>query len=143
MEREQDNYWLSEFFRQRPDEPWNATMLGWFREESRLASVLIETLGWEVVTRLDASMDARPGDTLQLLLLETAAAGAGGAATARGGGKDGAKDGAVAPRFRVTSVLSGGAAVGGGGGEGAGGGEGDGFEDEPDFGSPLDEEDEE
>ena len=43
---------LPEFFRQRPDSPWSATMLGWFREESRLAAVLLDEIGWETITRV-------------------------------------------------------------------------------------------
>ena len=42
----------AEFFRQRSDTPWRATMLGWFREESRLAAVLFDEIGWETITRV-------------------------------------------------------------------------------------------
>ncbi|GAX76950.1 hypothetical protein CEUSTIGMA_g4397.t1 [Chlamydomonas eustigma] len=70
LERDQENYWLSEFFRQRPDEAWSATMLGWFREESKLAAVLLDDLGWETIARVDTDIPAVPGDKLQLVLAE-------------------------------------------------------------------------
>eukprot|EP00955_Chlamydomonas_euryale_P022949 242259-Chlamydomonas_euryale.AAC.1 len=51
LEREQEHYWLGEFFRQRDNAPFDALVLGWFREESGLAAVLLEELGWETITR--------------------------------------------------------------------------------------------
>ncbi|KAG1677544.1 hypothetical protein FOA52_014442 [Chlamydomonas sp. UWO 241] len=75
LEREQEHYWLSEFFRQRSDTPWTALVMGWFREENRLAAVLLEDLGWETITRVDA--DVKPGDRLQLMLIESGKGAAG------------------------------------------------------------------
>ena len=31
-------------------------MLGWFREESRLAAVLLDEIGWETITRVGAEV---------------------------------------------------------------------------------------
>jgi len=65
LERDVRNYWLAEYFLQRKDSAtWPALFLSWMRQESGLASLLIEQLGLEIVHRVDRP--AAPGDVLQL-----------------------------------------------------------------------------
>ncbi|GFR46827.1 hypothetical protein Agub_g8463, partial [Astrephomene gubernaculifera] len=52
VERECENYWVAEYFRQHWGSDYPATLLGWQREELRLAAFLIDELGLEVVARL-------------------------------------------------------------------------------------------
>ncbi|MEW5298704.1 MAG: hypothetical protein WDW38_000552 [Sanguina aurantia] len=68
-EREVEHYWVAEFLRQRQDTQWTATLLGWFKPESRLAVILLEELGLESITKV-SDMEAVVGDTLSLTLSE-------------------------------------------------------------------------
>jgi len=61
-------YWVAEFFRQNHDGRWAATVLGWMRQESRLAAFVIEDLGLEVIARVD--MDVALGERVELACTE-------------------------------------------------------------------------
>mmetsp|Transcript_28093 Transcript_28093/g.75873 ORF Transcript_28093/g.75873 Transcript_28093/m.75873 type:complete len:959 (+) Transcript_28093:112-2988(+) len=71
-ERAEEAYWVAEFFRQRKKEggatEWPATVLGWQRPDLKLASVMLDELGLEVVIKVN--VDVNPGDYLMLGLLE-------------------------------------------------------------------------
>lgn len=80
-ERGEELYWVAEYFRQRkagaPGAPpggheYAATVLGWLRQDLRLASVLLDELGLEQVVKVDADAyaDVAPGDYLTLSVLE-------------------------------------------------------------------------
>ena len=45
-------------------------MLGWFREESRLAAVLLDEIGWETITRVGAEVMGRGVGVAAVLLDE-------------------------------------------------------------------------
>jgi hypothetical protein len=62
------------------DEPWAAQFVGWFRPESSLAVVIIERLGYELITRID--FEVEPGDRVELACIEV---GAGEGVTGGGG----------------------------------------------------------
>jgi hypothetical protein len=51
-EGEVTKYWVAEYLRQRWQDSWAATMLGWFRRDSQLAAVLLEELGVETILRV-------------------------------------------------------------------------------------------
>ncbi len=56
-ERLEESYWICEYFRQRSGtgkgaQTWSATVLGWARQDLRLASVLIDELGYEVIVKV-------------------------------------------------------------------------------------------
>ncbi|KAF5829392.1 hypothetical protein DUNSADRAFT_16161 [Dunaliella salina] len=71
-ERAEEAYWVAEFFRQRKKEggstEWPATVLGWQRPDLKLASVMLDELGLEVVIKVNVGVN--PGDYLMLGLLE-------------------------------------------------------------------------
>jgi exoribonuclease-2 len=51
-EGEVTKYWVAEYLRQRWQDSWAATFLGWFRRDSQLAAVLLEELGVETILRV-------------------------------------------------------------------------------------------
>lgn len=48
VERQTNRYWSLEYLRRHPDQVWQATILMWLREDSRLALILIEDLGLQL-----------------------------------------------------------------------------------------------
>lgn len=61
-EKEVEQYWVAEYMRQQADRTWEGILLGWFKEEHQLASVMLEEVGVEVIVRVD--FPASPGDVL-------------------------------------------------------------------------------
>ncbi|XP_075265407.1 putative ribonuclease sll1290 [Convolutriloba macropyga] len=68
VDREIRNYWLSVYFQQRMGETWDATFLCWARQDVGMAQLLIESLGLEVVQRLDRPVS--PGQMLRMQCTE-------------------------------------------------------------------------
>jgi exoribonuclease-2 len=52
MERQADRYWVTEYLARHKGKAWNVLFLGWFREDDKLAQVLIEELGYRVTMKL-------------------------------------------------------------------------------------------
>ena len=52
MERASDRYWVTEALARQKGKTWKVQFLGWFREQDRLAQVLIEELGYRAVMKL-------------------------------------------------------------------------------------------
>jgi len=52
MERTADRYWVTELLARRKGHLWTVLFLGWFREDDKLAQVLIEDLGYRVTMKL-------------------------------------------------------------------------------------------
>lgn len=53
LQREVDSFWITEFFRRQPcDRAYKALLLRWLREDSMLASVLVEEFGIETAVRM-------------------------------------------------------------------------------------------
>lgn len=53
LQREVDSFWIAEFFRRQPrDRAYKALLLRWLREDSMLASVLVEEFGIETAVRM-------------------------------------------------------------------------------------------
>lgn len=48
VERQTNRYWGLEYLRRQPDKVWEALLLMWLREESRLGLILIEDLGLQL-----------------------------------------------------------------------------------------------
>ena len=48
VERQTNRYWSLEYLRRHPEQVWQATILMWLREDSRLALILIEDLGLQL-----------------------------------------------------------------------------------------------
>jgi len=48
VERQTNRYWGLEYLRRYPEQVWQATILMWLREDSRLALILIEDLGLQL-----------------------------------------------------------------------------------------------
>ena len=48
VERQTNRYWALEYLRRYPQQVWQATVLMWLREDSRLALILIEDLGLQL-----------------------------------------------------------------------------------------------
>ena len=52
MERNADRYWVTEYLARQKGKLWKVLFLGWYREQDRLAQVLIEELGYRTVMKL-------------------------------------------------------------------------------------------
>jgi len=52
MERNADRYWVTELIARHKGKIWKVLFLGWFREDDKLAQVLIEDLGYRAVMKL-------------------------------------------------------------------------------------------
>jgi len=52
MERNADRYWVTEWIARQKGKVWSVLFLGWFREDDKLAQVLIEELGYRVTMKL-------------------------------------------------------------------------------------------
>lgn len=52
MERNADRYWVTEYLARHKGQTWDVVFLGWFREDDKLAQVLIEKLGYRVTMKL-------------------------------------------------------------------------------------------
>lgn len=48
VERQTNRYWGLEYLRRHADQEWQALVLMWLREDSRLALILIEDLGLQL-----------------------------------------------------------------------------------------------
>jgi len=48
VERQTNRYWGLEYLRRHPNQVWQALVLMWLREDSRLALILIEDLGLQL-----------------------------------------------------------------------------------------------
>jgi exoribonuclease-2 len=52
MERNADRYWVTEYLARQKGKTWEVLFLGWFREDDKLAQVLIAELGYRAVMKL-------------------------------------------------------------------------------------------
>lgn len=52
MERNADRYWVTEHLARNKGKTWKALFLGWFREDDKLAQVLLEEIGYRVTMKL-------------------------------------------------------------------------------------------
>jgi exoribonuclease-2 len=52
MERNADRYWVTEYLARHKGKSWAVLFLGWFREDDKLAQVLVEELGYRVTMKL-------------------------------------------------------------------------------------------
>jgi exoribonuclease-2 len=52
MERTADRYWVTEYLARRKGQSWNVLFLGWFREDDKLAQVLLVDLGYRITMKL-------------------------------------------------------------------------------------------
>lgn len=52
MERSADRYWVTEYLARHKGKVWDVLFLGWFREDDKLAQVLIDELGYRVTMKL-------------------------------------------------------------------------------------------
>jgi len=52
LERAADKYWVTEYLARHKGRSWKALFLGWFREDDKLAQVLLEELGYRVTMKL-------------------------------------------------------------------------------------------
>lgn len=68
LTREATSYWVAHYFRAArsadPGAAWDATLLGWVRQESGLGAVLLDDLGLETVARINRP--ASPGAPLRV-----------------------------------------------------------------------------
>jgi exoribonuclease-2 len=62
VERQTNRYWSLEYLRRHPQQVWQATILMWLREDSRLALILIEDLGLQLP--MSCKRSARLGEQI-------------------------------------------------------------------------------
>ncbi|MFM2433081.1 MAG: hypothetical protein RLZZ511_4295 [Cyanobacteriota bacterium] len=67
LERQSNRYWILEYLRRNIDQVWDGMLLRWLREHERLALVMLEDLGVELVMHID-----RPIDLGERLFLQVA-----------------------------------------------------------------------